>query len=56
MLNCCSFALTNFREGEELFTFVMVGSSCLMCWGTLATTFDTLALLGIVQVRSDRRP
>ena len=31
---------------------LITGSSCLMCWGTLATTFDTLALLGIVQVRS----
>ena len=33
---------------------LITGSSCLMCWGTLATTFDTLALLGILQVRSDQ--
>ena len=26
-----------------------VGSSCFMCWGTLSTTFDILALLGIYQ-------
>ena len=28
---------------------VKVGSSCFMCWGTLSTTFDVLALLGIYQ-------
>ena len=33
---------------------LITGSSCLMCWGTLATTFDTLALLGIVQVSRDQ--
>ena len=33
---------------------LITGSSCLMCWGTLATTFDTLALLGILQVSRDQ--
>lgn len=42
MLNCSFFALTNFREGEELFTFVMVGSSCLMCWGECTHLYFTV--------------
>ena len=55
--------LVNYSEGEDVFIFIMVniiihlllhypiltqvGSSCLMCWGTLATTMDVLALVGI---------
>ena len=50
-----TLGLTGYWTQRHL-AHLMVGSSCLMCWGTLATTFDTLALLGIVQVRRDRRP
>ena len=28
---------------------LQIGSSCLMCWGLLASTMDILALLGLVQ-------
>lgn len=44
-----TLGLVNYWEGADLFTFIMIGSSCLVCWGTLATTMDILALLGIQQ-------
>jgi len=44
-----TLGLTGYWRNHNNFSQLMVGSSCLMCWGTLATTFDILALLGIFQ-------
>ena len=44
-----TLGLTGYWSHQEMFSYIMVGSSCLMCWGTLATTMDVLALLGIFQ-------
>ena len=48
-----TLGLTGYWTHRHL-AHLITGSSCLMCWGTLATTFDTLALLGILQVRIDQ--
>ena len=32
-----------------LYFLLQIGSSCLMCWGLLASTMDILALVGIYQ-------
>merc|ERR1712025_594009 len=44
-----TLGLVDYWSDQDLFTSVMIGSSCLMCWGTLGTTMDVLALLGIYQ-------
>ena len=46
-----TLGLTGYWADDQRFSHLMVGASSLMCWGTLATSFDVLALLGIFQGR-----
>merc|ERR1719474_301821 len=37
----------HFWPGDDLFTYILVSSSWLMCWGSLSASLDVLALLGL---------